>query len=186
VARGEFVLRVDPDAHAAEIARFWAKVVRGPGSACWIWTGAIGDDGYGNFSIRRPADGSLGELREHCVSAPRYALAAVYGAVLGPGDVAEHVVCDEPICVRAHEGVYEGFRPHLVVSTQAENLATMGRRGRGGGPGWAWRWRGTDRASMQARSLAIRGAVREHGWNADRIAEALAAMAAKNGQSTLF
>ena len=33
-----------------ESARFWEKVIKGPGpSACWIWTGAIGDDGYGRF-----------------------------------------------------------------------------------------------------------------------------------------
>ncbi|WP_420367101.1 hypothetical protein [Curtobacterium sp. L1-20] len=30
--------------------RFWSHVVKGPAPAdCWIWTGAIGDDGYGRF-----------------------------------------------------------------------------------------------------------------------------------------
>ena len=39
--------------HAAEIARFEAKIVEGPGEYCTIWRGAIGDDGYGRFSITR-------------------------------------------------------------------------------------------------------------------------------------
>lgn len=41
-------LWVDPVVHAGEVVRFWVKVVRGPGPLdCWIWTGAIADDGYG-------------------------------------------------------------------------------------------------------------------------------------------
>lgn len=41
-------LVVDPVAHAEELARFAAHVVRGPGAEdCAIWTGAVGTDGYG-------------------------------------------------------------------------------------------------------------------------------------------
>jgi hypothetical protein len=48
VTRDRPVLRVDLAEHASEAERFWAKVVRGPGERdCWIWTGAIADDGYG-------------------------------------------------------------------------------------------------------------------------------------------
>jgi len=33
-----------------EISRFWEKVIKGPGpSSCWLWVGAIGDDGYGRY-----------------------------------------------------------------------------------------------------------------------------------------
>ncbi|MEV6350276.1 hypothetical protein [Actinoplanes sp. NPDC051851] len=191
-----FVLVVDRVAHAKDIARFWRKVVRGPGPACWIWTGAIGDDGYGSFSIRRSpldgdgvplVDGETGRVvvREHVVSAPRFALAAVLGVALTEADVAEHVVCDEPICVRAHDGLHEGALSHLAVSTQAENLATMGRRGRGGGTPRPWQARGPDRQARVARSRALRDAVKGRGWDAGRIAEALAAL--KHGdQPTLF
>ncbi len=42
-------LVVDPVVHAAEIARFEAKIVEGPGEYCTIWRGAIGDDGYGRY-----------------------------------------------------------------------------------------------------------------------------------------
>ncbi len=37
-----------------ELDRFYRKVVKGPRpDDCWIWTGAIADDGYGRFAIRR-------------------------------------------------------------------------------------------------------------------------------------
>ncbi len=38
---------------ADEVDRFWSHVVKGPCEAdCWIWTGAIGDDGYGRFWVQ--------------------------------------------------------------------------------------------------------------------------------------
>ncbi len=156
-------LRVDPDEHAEELARFWAKVVRGPGTRdCWLWVGAISDDGYGRFWLRR--DGRQRAVRPH-----RYAVAAVHGLALDESDVVEHVVCDNPICVRAELDPTTG---HVWPSTQAANLARMGQRGRGGGVWWQWRWRSTDRASLAARSRAQRDAVRS-GWDAERLRVAL-------------
>lgn len=46
-------LVIDPIAHAAEITRFYRRVVFGPDEHCAIWTGSISDDGYGTFSITR-------------------------------------------------------------------------------------------------------------------------------------
>jgi len=38
---------------ADEIDRFWSRVVKGPRAAdCWIWTGAIADDGYGRLWVQ--------------------------------------------------------------------------------------------------------------------------------------
>lgn len=60
----------------AELARFHAKVVRGPGPGdCWIWTGPIGDDGYGRFWTPT-GDGGQRMIRAH-----RYALATVHGGL---------------------------------------------------------------------------------------------------------
>jgi hypothetical protein len=37
---------------------FWSHVVQGPAPAdCWIWTGAVGDDGYGRFWVPQPGGG---------------------------------------------------------------------------------------------------------------------------------
>jgi hypothetical protein len=45
-----FVLRVDAAQHAAEVERFTRFVLRGRGPRdCWLWTGAIADDGNGRF-----------------------------------------------------------------------------------------------------------------------------------------
>lgn len=46
--------------------RFMSHVVKGdtPG-ACWIWIGAIGDDGYGRFWMRDDVTGEDKMLRPH-------------------------------------------------------------------------------------------------------------------------
>jgi hypothetical protein len=41
-------LRVDPTEHRDEIARFRSRIVAGPlVTDCWVWAGALSDDGYG-------------------------------------------------------------------------------------------------------------------------------------------
>ena len=152
--------------HSAEVARFLKKVVRGPGERdCWIWTGAIADDGYGRFWVRR--DGRQRVVRPH-----RYAFAMVSGRRLEPHDVVEHLACDNPICVPAELDPATG---HVWPSTQADNLARMGQRRRGGGAWWQWRWSPTDRATLAARSRAQRDAVRD-GWDEERLRKALDAV----------
>lgn len=79
--------------------RFAAKVLRGPGERdCWIWVGAIGDDGYGRFWTRRE-DGSQQVVRAH-----RFALAQLMDnpALLEDAEVCH--ACDNPLCVRAEAG----------------------------------------------------------------------------------
>jgi hypothetical protein len=164
-----WLLVVDQNRHAEEIARFWGKVVKGAESRdCWIWVGAIGDDGYGRLWLHR--DGRQRMVRPH-----RYAVALVHGRALAPTDIVEHIVCDNPICVRAELD----DTGHVWPSTQAENLARMGQRGRGGGGWWHWRWAATDRASLVARSRAQRAAVR-NGWDAERLRAALDAEAGQD------
>ena len=89
---------------------------------CWIFTGAIADDGYDRFPIRR--DG-----RERIVRPHPYAAALVLGVVLGWHDVVEHLTCDNPVCV----GADLAETGHVWPSTQAENLRRMGHRARGAG-----------------------------------------------------
>ena len=156
-------LWVDPVRHADEIARFWAKVVQGPGEKdCWLWVGAIGDDGYGRLWLRR--DGHVQVVRPH-----RYAVALIHGVTLGVDQVVEHEACDNPICVRAETDPATG---HVWASTQAANLARMGQRARGGGAWWHWRFASTDRASLAARSRAQRAAVRA-GWDSAALERAI-------------
>jgi hypothetical protein len=88
-------LTVSSDTDGTEIARFYGHVVKGPASVdCWLWVGAIADDGYGRFWIGRDSYGRV--VRPH-----RYALALALDGPLEDDVVAEHAVCDNPICVRA-------------------------------------------------------------------------------------
>jgi len=85
-------------------ARFWVKVTKT--DTCWIWTGATGKHGHGQFWF----DGRL-----------RYAYRFLYEDVVGlvpDGLVLDHAVCQEPRCVRPD---------HLEPVTQGENV----RRGAG-------------------------------------------------------
>ena len=150
------------DLTGADVDRFWKRVVKGPGERdCWIWTGAIGDDGYGRFWTMQ--EGRARVLRPHRVA---FSLAA--GVPLEQLRVVEHLVCDNPICVHAAGDRFD----HLAGGTQADNLARMGRRGRGGGTPLVVRDARTSRAALAARSRALRDAVRD-GWDHARIDAAL-------------
>ena len=107
--------------------------------------------------------------KQRVVRPHRYALAIELGRPLLEDEVALHEVCDNPICVRASAA---SGRPHVVLGTQAQNLAGMGAKGRGGGRGQTWRWYGPDRAARAARSRALREAVR-HGWDDEKVQAAL-------------
>lgn len=44
--------------------RFWSYVVKGPNPEdCWLWAGAVADDGYGRFSVT--TNGSRRAVRPH-------------------------------------------------------------------------------------------------------------------------
>jgi HNH endonuclease len=136
-----------------EAIRFWAKVVIDPRpGGCQHWIAAIGDDGYGRFQA-----GSGPTART--VRAHRWAFEVSTG--LHPARRALLHACDETGCVALD---------HLVVGTQAENVAAMHRRGRG----WRRHTGRTDRRGPAGRARAIRAALRE-GWNLAAYATAVAA-----------
>lgn len=52
-----------------EETRFWKKVIKGPAaSSCWLWVGAIGDDGYGRYWTQTET-GTQRMLRAHRAAA---------------------------------------------------------------------------------------------------------------------
>ena len=160
---------------ADEIDRFWSRVVKGPRETdCWLWAGggtaAIGDDGYGRFWVAR--DGRQRVLRPH-----RVAWALAEGVSIDLPPVVEHVVCDNPICVRAEGTLLD----HLEGSTQAANLTRIAQRGRRDSRGYRGRMLG--REAMYRRSLALRAAVAD-GWDDGRIARAVASV--DEAQMALF
>jgi hypothetical protein len=83
--------------------RFWSQVDRT--GTCWIWTGHLNRDGYGQFKITdRP--GHYRTVRAH-----RWAWEAAHGPV--PAGLTLDHLCGRPACVRPD---------HLEPCTAAENL----------------------------------------------------------------
>lgn len=98
---------------AAVLARFWSRVSFGEG--CWEWQGsalrrASGIASYGVFSLGK---------RGKQILAHRFSYQIAHGTI-DEGLVIRHQ-CDNPKCVRPD---------HLIIGTQADNLADMRSRGR--------------------------------------------------------
>ena len=74
-----------------EEKRFWKKVIKGPTrNACWLWVGAIGDDGYGRFWTQA-------ETGKQCMLRAHRAAAEI---IYGHNAIAEKLVthlCDNPL-----------------------------------------------------------------------------------------
>ena len=145
---------------ASDVERFYSHVLKGPKpGSCWLWLGAISDDGYGRFWI-----GSTGGQR--AVAAHRFALATVHGG-LGAieGSIAMHW-CDVPLCVRA------SLEPstHLLRGTASENMADRALKKRMPSPN-AVKWRRLSRAERSARSRRLRDALKTHGWDEELVRE---------------
>ena len=159
-----------------EIDRFWSHVVKGPQETnCWIWIGAIGDDGYGRFWVQ--TEPYSHHMQQRVLRPHRVAWALAEGESIDLPPVVEHVVCDNPICVRADGTLLD----HLEGSTQAANLSRIAQHGRRGARGYRSRMFG--REAMYRRSLALRAAVAD-GWDDERIARALASV--DEAQMALF
>jgi hypothetical protein len=158
-------LWVDPKVHAAEVARFRAKIVAGPGDGdCSIWIGSIGADGYGRFWVRRGCSERI------MVRANRYALAAAQDGVALEGSVRALHGCDNTVCVRVSRPGETGLL-HVVGGSQRDNMEMMGRARRGGGRP-AVRRGMAGLAQRRARAVALWRAVPD-GWDAEAVAQAL-------------
>lgn len=100
-----------------DIARWHHGLLRT--ATCYIWTGAVGSDGYGRIAIKNRIDG------------PRMVTPHQIAAVLrfGPIPVGATVLhdCDVRLCCRADPG-------HVRIGTQGENIRDAVRRGRIVGP----------------------------------------------------
>lgn len=88
--------------------RFWSKVRKSSG--CWLWKGAVRNDGYGWFSRTRQE----GPERAH-----RMAWQLIRG-IIPKGKQVLHK-CDTPQCVRLS---------HLFLGTHRDNMSDMFAKGR--------------------------------------------------------
>ncbi|WP_081998386.1 hypothetical protein [Sinomonas humi] len=141
---------------APDSVRFWSKVVKGPRpSDCWIWTGAIGDDGYGRYWQRVP--GGQRMWRAH-----RFAVTLVFGGgELSEHETVRHQSCDVPLCVHAALGADS----HLILGSVAENNLDRSRAGRHANM-HSLRRSGGRRRDQVTASRELRDHLLTHGWDA--------------------
>lgn len=140
----------------SELERFCEKVRKGPRpDDCWLWVGAIGDDGYGRFSIRR--DGS-----ERMVRPQRLLYEHLTGRKLTPKVDLLHD-CGAPICVH----VSIGEDSHLFEGDDRMNMRDREQKGRAGRRGVLRR--GLSRKQFAIRSRELRQVVLTMGWDRDAI-----------------
>ena len=156
-----------------EETRFWEKVIKGPDpGACWIWVGAIGDDGYGRFWTQTPGSGQR-MLRAH-----RAAAEIIYGTEAITDQLVTHL-CDNPLCVRAE---LDGAG-HLFIGTHAENMSEREHRGRGNLHNPLWRHQG--RAARAAAARLLRAHTIQNGYEQQKIDELIRGIIMP-GQQPLF
>jgi hypothetical protein len=94
-----------PDFHS----RYFHRYIEEPMSGCWLWIGATGADGYGNFT-----------LKQKVYSAHRTSYESANGDGSSVGFVVRHR-CDLRCCVNPD---------HLVRGLPIDNVADAWRRGR--------------------------------------------------------
>lgn len=132
--------------------RFWAKVIKGPRpNDCWIWTGAVADDGYGRFWVQRGG-------KQRILRPQRFAYEELTGEPLHPSVTLLHA-CDIPLCVRATTD----SSSHLHPGTQQMNMQDRADKRRHAN-GSSFRWRGVGRSQVHQQSLELRTVLLTNGW----------------------
>ena len=98
--------------YATEADRFWAKVDRSGGpDACWPWTAATDNYGYGNFHVTKDGKGYMEKAHK-----------VAYRLVHGEDPPAVLHKCDNPPCCNAEK--------HLLPGTRKTNNADRHSKGR--------------------------------------------------------
>ena len=159
----------------SEHDRFWGYVVKGPAADdCWLWTGAVSDDGYGRFWTKPDA------ARQRAVRPQRYAYEEATGVALDSSTLLLHG-CDVPLCVHADT---DPEVSHVTPGTHRDNMLDRAQKGRHENRWTVVHYRGLPREERVRRSRELRDAVRDHGWDPERIRRALNGIGP--GQPTLW
>ena len=114
----------------SDLTRFWSYTDRSSPDGCWLWTGYVGPNGYGRFSVIG-LDGKRKTLSAH-----RVALELTTGYL--PSEVFACHRCDTPLCCRPD---------HLFRGTVQENNADKVLKNRQAYGPWHGRYTRPERVS---------------------------------------
>ncbi len=120
--------------------RFWAKVSKGDGDACWAWTGARDHADYGSIKV----DGKR-------VGSHRVAWTLECGPI--PDGIGVLHKCDVPSCVRPS---------HLFLGTHQENMGDRNAKRRQATGADHGRAKLDDDAVREIRAAAAQGESRRN------------------------
>ncbi|ASD24225.1 hypothetical protein B7495_18245 (plasmid) [Cryobacterium sp. LW097] len=149
---------------ATEVERFGSHVVKGPATDdCWIWTGAIADDGYGRFWTKDGDD-------QKVYRPQRFTYQLDTGKAL-PSSVLLPHSCDVPICVHT---VRDAAESYLSEDTNKTNMLDRAQKNRHANRWPAWQFNGLAREEGAQRSRDLRDVILTHGWDPERMSAALA------------
>lgn len=150
--------------------RFFSYMAKGEEPHhCWIWTGAIGDDGYGRFWVKND-DGTQRVYRAH-----RFAMTVLLNRDIAREEYVLHR-CDNPLCVKATADE----STHLRLGDHSVNMVERSERGRSNFQ--ALRSGSKKERAQAARSL--RDAVLSGGYDHDLVQQFIREL--DEGQGTLF
>lgn len=151
--------------------RFFSHVVKGPESHhCWLWCGAVGDDGYGRFWVKDLVTGKGRVYRAH-----RFAMQLVMSRELEAHEYVLHR-CDNPLCVKATGD----DSTHLQLGDHSLNMVERSERGRSNFQAL----RSGTKAERATAARSLRDTVLAHGYNHELAQQFIREL--DEGQGTLF
>lgn len=154
-----------------EQQRFFSHVIKGPDSqSCWLWVGAISDDGYGIFWRKDKDTGKDAPIRAH-----RYALLILSGEEgIGSERHALHR-CDNTLCVKATQA----SDSHLTFGTRSENMIDRSLRGRSN-----FQRKAASKAQRATSARELREYTLNHGYDQSKVDQLMKGIDPRQG--TLF